>query len=260
MGYAIIPNRIHMPNNIRDHFQKLADKKAKAIFNHNEKSMVNDRKRVQVSINRKIKYIDDFMKDIDETLLNIFPHLTINDWVVIKSKPGCKRQAAHTDYLPSVDMMDETKIPINVMVALQDETYIVVWPKSHRLICLDLCDEFGVDGWNKNIGIDGWNNIGIDGWNNIGIDGWNNIGIDGWNNEFGVDGDKKSVRSPISMKRIEMNKGDLFLFRGDLVHAGSEYDKSNIRLHCFMDRDYRKPNRTWLIHTHSSENMRRLIC
>jgi ectoine hydroxylase-related dioxygenase (phytanoyl-CoA dioxygenase family) len=64
---------------------------------------------------------------------------------------------------------------------------------------------------------------------------------------------------PIKMQRIEMKKGDILMFRGDLVHSGSKYEKSNIRLHCFMDSGFRTPNRTYLIHTHASEHMRQII-
>jgi|LakMenEpi03Aug12_release.lakeMendotaPanAssembly.Ray.scaffolds.fasta_scaffold5816299_1 hypothetical protein len=47
----------------------------------------------------------------------------------------------------------------------------------------------------------------------------------------------------------KLNKGDIFIFRGDLVHAGSSYKKSNIRLHCFLDSSlvHRDSNRTWKV-------------
>lgn len=222
-GYVVLQNRVQIPDEIRDNFVNLADKKASPIFNHNEKSKTNDRKRVQVNVNRKRKYIDAFMKSIETPLIKMFPHLEINDWVIIKSKPGCKDQAAHTDYPPSEDMTDESKIPVNIMVALQNDTYVNVWPKSQRLICKDLVDDNGISQWDEM-----------------------------------SRAQYKSYRA-IKMIKIKMNKGDLLLFRGDLVHSGSGYSETNYRLHCFMDHSYRTPNRTWLIHTHASEHMRRLI-
>jgi ectoine hydroxylase-related dioxygenase (phytanoyl-CoA dioxygenase family) len=53
----------------------------------------------------------------------------------------------------------------------------------------------------------------------------------------------------IRKKAKKMNPGDIFVFRGDLVHAGSAYEKSNIRLHCFLDSPsvFREQNRTWRV-------------
>lgn len=61
------------------------------------------------------------------------------------------------------------------------------------------------------------------------------------------------------MQKVNLNKGDILLFRGDLVHSGSGYDDFNHRLHCYMDYGYREPNKTWLIHKHASDDLRRLI-
>lgn len=36
-------------------------------------------------------------------------------------------------------------------------------------------------------------------------------------------------------QRLELRRGDVFLFRGDLVHSGASYEKSNLRVHCFLD-------------------------
>ena len=47
---------------------------------------------------------------------------------------------------------------------------------------------------------------------------------------------------------ITLNKGDLFIGRGDLIHAGAAYKRWNIRLHWFVDygRNKRKDNETYL--------------
>ena len=34
---------------------------------------------------------------------------------------------------------------------------------------------------------------------------------------------------------LSLGKGDMVLFRGDLVHAGASYKGSNIRLHAYLD-------------------------
>ena len=40
---------------------------------------------------------------------------------------------------------------------------------------------------------------------------------------------------PISSSKILLNKGDVIVFRSDVIHGGSEYDTENIRLHCYLD-------------------------
>ena len=37
------------------------------------------------------------------------------------------------------------------------------------------------------------------------------------------------------IKTIYINKGDVIIFRGDLVHAGAEYYSENVRLHAYID-------------------------
>lgn len=58
---------------------------------------------------------------------------------------------------------------------------------------------------------------------------------------------------PIESKVIWLDAGDAIVFRGDLVHAGAEYDTENIRLHCYIDSKVvnRYPNRTWIIGKHA---------
>lgn len=42
---------------------------------------------------------------------------------------------------------------------------------------------------------------------------------------------------------VELNKGDVLWFRGDLVHAGAEYGEQNVRIHAFLDHHVVKRRR-----------------
>ena len=66
---------------------------------------------------------------------------------------------------------------------------------------------------------------------------------------------------PILPTKILLSTGDVLLFRADVVHAGGDYDKQNIRLHCYLDSDSvpRTPNRTFVISKHGSDAMRSAI-
>ena len=67
--------------------------------------------------------------------------------------------------------------------------------------------------------------------------------------------------NPIPCEVVEMNVGDILVFRGDFIHAGSSYTKDNYRLHAFLDSDLvpRTPNRTWIIHKDGSEALKNVI-
>ena len=39
----------------------------------------------------------------------------------------------------------------------------------------------------------------------------------------------------IERKTITLMKNEVFIFRSDLIHGGSEYETSNIRIHMYLD-------------------------
>ena len=50
-------------------------------------------------------------------------------------------------------------------------------------------------------------------------------------------------------RKIVLKKGQILIFDGDLVHAGSAYDKENTRIHFYLDSPdvRRKKNKTYLL-------------
>ena len=52
---------------------------------------------------------------------------------------------------------------------------------------------------------------------------------------------------PIERTTLKLEIGDIFVFRGDLVHAGSAYKTDNYRVHLFLDSKSvkRNKNTTW---------------
>jgi len=62
---------------------------------------------------------------------------------------------------------------------------------------------------------------------------------------------------PIKPTKLELKEGDVLLFRADLVHAGSDYDEENIRMHCYLDSNEieRDENRTFIISKHGNKYM-----
>ena len=56
----------------------------------------------------------------------------MRDWVILKSKEGCKAQLAHTDYILNDQLLEcpDEAFPFSAIVALMDGTKINVLPKS----------------------------------------------------------------------------------------------------------------------------------
>ena len=66
---------------------------------------------------------------------------------------------------------------------------------------------------------------------------------------------------PIEPTKIELKQGDILVFRADTIHAGSDYDEENIRMHCYLDSEEveRDENRTFIISKHGNEYMNKNI-
>jgi hypothetical protein len=224
-GFVIWRRTIHVEKSFRDMAKHFVAIGGIDIFNHNEDDVCwNDRKRRQRDITLKEEF-GDVIGPLEVLIEMRFPnHLSPPEWVVLDSLPGCQRQAAHTDYLPSTefdDCPDDLK-PLGIIVALQDNTRFDVWPKSIHM---------------------------------------SNRGVN-----------KQTTPSPITRESLCLNRGDVLIFRGDLIHCGSAYPDTdtvdtdpsydgNVRLHAYIDSAVvpRVPDQTWLIHRDAPPEVREWI-
>ena len=100
------------------------------IFNGRE---TNDHKRKQISLPFSL------MKQLSHEISYI-PFLTenhrIEEFVLLRSLPGCSRQAAHTDYIPNDELLqsNEDTRPYLFLFALEDATRLIVWPGSQKIV------------------------------------------------------------------------------------------------------------------------------
>ena len=151
-------------------------------------------------------------REFHEKLATAFPSHTVGGLVALESLPGCSRQAAHCDYVPTAELLAsrDDDVPLLALLALEPHTYLDVWPASHRII---------------------------------------------------RGAPTTRATAPALRKTLDLEPGDLVIFRGDLVHAGSAYDNRNIRLHAYLDSPAvpRVANRTWVIHQHEEPATARRI-
>lgn len=65
----------------------------------------------------------------------------------------------------------------------------------------------------------------------------------------------------VARHTVELDAGDVIIFRGDLIHAGSAYTAHNLRIHVYLDHPTvpRPPNRTWVIQKHAEPLLRAAV-
>jgi hypothetical protein len=126
-GYLILPHFLN-PQTLQQTLEPYR-KKTQYIFNGAE----NDHKRKQVNLPV------DLMMEFRENLLEL-PFLTkfhcVDYFVLLRSLPGCERQLAHSDYIPDEELLscNAEDRPMLCILALEDNTKLVVWPSSHKVI------------------------------------------------------------------------------------------------------------------------------
>ena len=104
------------------------------IFNDNP-SARTDRRRKQATLRTT------WARRIRERLAAEWPGLTL-----LESEPGCQRQAAHCDYVPSSELACADPMPLLVLIAIEPNTTLDVWPLSwqrqrvRKTIALDAGD------------------------------------------------------------------------------------------------------------------------
>lgn len=137
-----------------------------------------DKKRVQ----HKIRRDDPVYMGMLTCLASEMVGRVVDDAVLVRSFPGCRRQKLHTDYDPTLVERAILK-PIGVLVALEAE------------------------GADVHIRAEGGDSV------------------------------------------LHMERGQILVFDGDVVHAGAAYERDNIRLHAYFDTPEirREKNTTYFV-------------
>lgn len=179
LGYMVVPKAVVVEPEIEEALIKASARGYRNIFNPK-------RKRAQRDINScRNPVVKRFIADCNIFLKKLFPSRVPNDWVIIRSLPGCQQQQAHTDYLPNSDFKDRTKAPLNAMVFFQEGSTLEVWEGTQNWIQFDSSQMDGLP--------------------------------------------------EVQCRTLKFDVGDILIFYGDLIHAGSSYSNSNYRLHAYLD-------------------------
>jgi ectoine hydroxylase-related dioxygenase (phytanoyl-CoA dioxygenase family) len=153
---------------------------------------------------------------IRSRLVTEFPEKRPSTAILIESRPGCQQQAAHCDYIPIPEFtaLSDEAMPLLFLVAIEPGTTLEVWPRSHELLAREARETKETKETRET---------------------------------------RETKSRPIRQRTLRLNAGDAVLFRGDLVHAGSAYERANRRIHVYLDNPAhpREPNRTWIIYKHA---------
>lgn len=112
--------------------QKFDTPEAKdSIFNETETKM-SDGKRLQKNVSAS----NSVYPMLSAFFTELFPGLSMRNLTALCSLPGCQRQVAHCDYIPTLEMLDtdDDDIPLLSLIGIQDNTHIDIWEKSHKVI------------------------------------------------------------------------------------------------------------------------------
>lgn len=149
-GYTVV--RGVLPVDAEQHaaMVRYARDHGRAIFNHRDDRQRTDgghgrndlrRRQCTVSGRRAPKPLLSVLKAAESAMAERgWSHgRTLSPWALLRSLPGCQRQAAHADYVPSAQLVAaaDDDMPLAVLVALQNGTTLDVWPRSIRLIGAD---------------------------------------------------------------------------------------------------------------------------
>lgn len=132
-GYTVLKTFTTISRATFDYFYELSGS-AEPIFNDNPEYHRNDSLRRQYDLKPSLTQ-GVFIAKLKRQLTAVFPNHIAKDWVLLQSSPGCRQQAAHTDYIPTPELKraSDSTIPLLCIIALQDNTTLEVWPRTHRL-------------------------------------------------------------------------------------------------------------------------------
>lgn len=103
-----------------------------------------DNKRLQLSLeklaatwghSRLVKKLNLTAGLADLTMRKLFPGLRRTGTVMLLSQPNCSHQAAHLDGdQEKLSSILDTNFPLGVLIGLEKETHLRVWPGGHRVV------------------------------------------------------------------------------------------------------------------------------
>jgi ectoine hydroxylase-related dioxygenase (phytanoyl-CoA dioxygenase family) len=189
----------------------------------NQKS-ANDGRRTQIELDT---ITDVEIKDLNDIIesLSLFLKCFQSPFVAIHSQADCLEQTPHSDWnpasIPPPPHQDHIT-PYGVLVSLEDKTTLEIWPKSHRVI--------------RQLKPENVENVKQ-------AKREHSDGLITKRTKLAQEENHVNIalrRFRLRKKQLSLNCGQIVVFRGDLIHAGSAYIQDNYRVHCYLDAKHTK--------------------
>lgn len=101
-------------------------------------SHAGDRSRFMNYLDTPISCVSPILNYVTGIMRILFPKLHAKDESLLCSKPSNMRQVIHCDYDVKTEskslFMDSGEPPLGILIALQDQTKLLVFPKSHNYV------------------------------------------------------------------------------------------------------------------------------
>lgn len=229
VGFTIYKNALDIPEDVYNELYSQVIKRKRTIFNNNE-TRRTDYKRSQCGAKTSKKIVKQFFIEANDFLVSIIPSITKNLRPMLTRNKLSEQKGL---YIANPWYILHSSPGCQRQAAHcdyeQDESLLQVPDRYFPLAALvAIQDNTTIEVWPSAIKI--------------------------MSTEFGN-------TFPIERQTLKLDEGDVFIFRGDLVHAGSSYSEENIRLHTYIDSTLvsRTKNRTWTIKKDGTETMRNMI-
>ena len=225
-GFTIIQSEVDVPSEMGVLLAKLSTRrfrtKQKVIFN--QAPGANDRKRTMLPLEQYSPSIQQYLQQLEQSIRTQIQHSTLLEyrgWSLLHSEPGCLSQTPHVDYV-----VDEV-FQQGFQKMLEDSKQLDLLP---LFAIVALMPETSLTIWPFSIG-------------------------------FFLPTHCFARNQAIAPYTVHLREGEILVWRGDLIHAGSKYHKPNTRMHVFLDSPKlaRDPSRTWLIRKHAPPTISDLI-
>ena len=261
VGYVVLPNKIAVPKNIANECRSLfVQKKVTYTFNGTSGES-NDKKRYMAKIESSTplqKWIEKIRGVLQQHKI-ITVDLQYAYSSAYASVSGCSEQVPHSDYLRSSDFTELADCPKILHAAAIKKNDMLLYTKGSIKAVATIknvhLDDFPYyyytiqlpDGTEKQTTITYLSNLpetddaAIARLNKIPVIVltaiMDNTSIHIWENSHNWMRlhDDQSFEPPVEKKTIILDRGQICVLRGDVIHAGTAYTKENIRMYSFYD-------------------------
>jgi hypothetical protein len=134
-GFLVLRKIVEPTTEVVAEIRKIVARRGISIFNGS--GAAAKKKRLQtppIDTMRVSPALTAFVDSVEYVAIQHYPRLRFSHAAGLLSEPGCEEQPLHCDYdVEDLAPLDDRDTPRGMLVALEDDTKLVLYPGSHRL-------------------------------------------------------------------------------------------------------------------------------